>query len=214
MNPKGTVETKSSTPSRKEREEAFRRDLVLDAAEHLFADKGFEKTTVSDIAAQSELAKGSLYQLFDSKEAIFCAMVKRKMSSVFHALNEVIAGDDSPSVKIRKLTRSKMELFRDNREFAKIFINEFKGFHLQLSSHFIDEHLVHAEKYSKLITKIFEDGQKKGEFRKDVSASILKASFGGFTNGVIVKWLEKPEEIDIDAAIDKLGELFLDGIMK
>ena len=197
--------------SRKEREEGFRRDLVLDFAETLFAEKGFEGTTVAEIADRAELAKGSLYQLFESKDEIFSAMVRRRMEQVFGDLEEFLANENSPSEKIRELIIRKFQLFRENRDFAQIFMNECKGFHLQLSSRLIEGHRVHARKYMDMIKAVIEDGQACGEFRKDVSSSILLAALGGITNGVIVKWLDKPEEIDLDQAIEKMADIFIHG---
>ena len=76
--------------TRKEREERFRRDIVLEAAEALFAEKGYAHTTVADIAKRSELAKGSLYHLFQSKEEIFTAILDRKMSVVLEKLDRLL----------------------------------------------------------------------------------------------------------------------------
>ena len=55
---------------RKARERAWRRADVVSAARRLFARKGYQRSTMVEIATRSELALGTLYQLFPSKEAI------------------------------------------------------------------------------------------------------------------------------------------------
>jgi len=55
---------------RKEREKKERKNSILDAARKLFTKKGFAATTMDDIAAMTELSKGTLYLYFTSKEDI------------------------------------------------------------------------------------------------------------------------------------------------
>src|SRR2546428_10565660 len=59
---------------RRARERALRRAEVLASARQLFAKRGFQRTTMLQIAAASELALGTLYQVFASKEAILASL--------------------------------------------------------------------------------------------------------------------------------------------
>jgi hypothetical protein len=54
--------------TRREREQHMRRETILDAGRKLFKDKGFEATTVDEIAALAELGKGTIYSYFKSKD--------------------------------------------------------------------------------------------------------------------------------------------------
>ena len=53
---------------------ASNRDAILIAARHVFAEQGFGGTTVRDIIRRTELASGTFYNYFDSKEAVFEAL--------------------------------------------------------------------------------------------------------------------------------------------
>lgn len=53
---------------------ASNRDAILMAARHVFAEQGFGGTTVRDIIRRTELASGTFYNYFDSKEAVFEAL--------------------------------------------------------------------------------------------------------------------------------------------
>jgi AcrR family transcriptional regulator len=59
------------TLSRKERERMTRESEILSAAEKLFTVKGFENTTMEEIAKLSEFTKRTVYQYFGSKENLF-----------------------------------------------------------------------------------------------------------------------------------------------
>ncbi len=68
---------------------------ILDAARRLFTARGFEQTSVDDIAAQAGVAKGAVYHHFDSKELIF-ARVFEEMTAELAALipRAALAGKD------------------------------------------------------------------------------------------------------------------------
>lgn len=64
--------------SRKERELQVRRTVVLLAAGQLFAQKGFDDTTIAEIARHAEVSMGTIYQLFESKDALQTALLEEK----------------------------------------------------------------------------------------------------------------------------------------
>lgn len=57
-----------------------RYEVILDAAAELFAESGFEKTTMEAIAARAQTSIGSLYQFFSNKHAIFRALAERSLN--------------------------------------------------------------------------------------------------------------------------------------
>ncbi len=56
-----------------------RRDQILDAALHEFSERGFGAARMDDIAARAGLSKGGLYAHFDSKSAVFQALMRRML---------------------------------------------------------------------------------------------------------------------------------------
>src|SRR5687768_6727735 len=59
-----------------------RREELLRAAARVFAKKGFAHAKISDIAAEAGLSHGLVYHYFDSKEAVFAAIIDSMMSHV------------------------------------------------------------------------------------------------------------------------------------
>ena len=66
-----------STLKRREKEKEQRRKLILDAAQTLFFSKHYDEITIEEIAEKSQLAKGTLYLYFKSKEALYSAVALR-----------------------------------------------------------------------------------------------------------------------------------------
>ena len=58
---------------------AATRNAIMDAAENLFAERGVEAATIDDIVAQAEVARGSFYYNFKSKEQVVLAIGQRDL---------------------------------------------------------------------------------------------------------------------------------------
>ena len=58
-----------------------RRERVLNVAAELIVHYGYDKTTVSDIAREAGISKGAIYLHFDSKEALFEALITRELQT-------------------------------------------------------------------------------------------------------------------------------------
>lgn len=71
----------------------LRRSRLLDAAAALFVRHGFDKTTVSDVATEAGVGKGSVYLHFASKEALLEALMLRELHALSEAWFEAVMAD-------------------------------------------------------------------------------------------------------------------------
>ncbi|WP_339224324.1 TetR/AcrR family transcriptional regulator [Paenibacillus sp. FSL H8-0332] len=90
------------------KEAETRRNEILDAAEELFGQKGFDGTSTGDILGRVGIARGTLYYHFKSKEDIMDALIERTNATILHAAQQ-IAEDKSIPV-IERILRAVMAL--------------------------------------------------------------------------------------------------------
>lgn len=90
----------------KEAEE--RRNEILDTAERLFAEKGFDGTSTNDILNDIGIARGTLYYHFKSKEDILDAMIERLTGRLIANASEIVKNKDIPV--LQRLTMTMMSL--------------------------------------------------------------------------------------------------------
>lgn len=136
-----------------------RRNEILNAAELLFTQKGYAKTTVNDVLSMLGIAKGTFYYYFASKEALMEAMVARAIDTGIAAV-EALVNDDALSAgdKLRLvITSSDPEADRRDALAGELHRADNAELHL----HSLVESV---RRLAPLITRIVEQGIAEGSF--------------------------------------------------
>jgi len=162
--PSAPIQDGSRTVSRRERRKESRPGELLDAALDLFVEHGFAATRLEDIAARAGVSKGTLYLYFDSKEALFQALVRRNLLPLIERFRLASETSELPSaVLIERTLRGWWVEFGGTRlaGLAKLVVSEAGNF--PEVARFFDDEVVrptHA-----LLAAIVGRGIARGEFR-------------------------------------------------
>jgi AcrR family transcriptional regulator len=105
--------TRASTPTRKSEETRTR---ILEAALALFRKRGFEKTTMRDIARESGVALGAAYYYFDSKDALVMGFYERAQRDLDPLLEDSLAKTQGLEERLRAAIEVKFRYFAPNRK--------------------------------------------------------------------------------------------------
>jgi AcrR family transcriptional regulator len=94
------------------------RRRIYEAAMTLFQEKGFEQTTMRDIAAKAGVALGGAYYYFSSKEAIVLAFYNVMQEESHEAILQAMAGHKKLKDRLRCVMEKRFELLAPNRKFC------------------------------------------------------------------------------------------------
>src|SRR3954470_22154723 len=94
----------------------FRCTEILEAARKVFARKGFDQTTVDDIAAAAGVAKGTLYLYFRSKRDIYLAALKEGVLALHAESDHNMAAAINTPDKLRAFVATRVTYFEQNRD--------------------------------------------------------------------------------------------------
>ena len=108
------------TAERREREKTERRRNILTAARKLFWKNGFASTTVPAIAAAAELAPGTLYLYFPSKEALYVELLIEGYVPLLESLRAAAASDPDPRKQAEALVDAFTGFARQSPEYFDI----------------------------------------------------------------------------------------------
>lgn len=158
--------------SRQRREET-RRCLLASAARH-FAAHGLERASIDAISTEAGFAKGTVYNYFPSKEALFEAVLE---DACRRAVRSFAAAGAGPGFRrrLRALAAADLEVFREEEPFMKVMVREAFSFRPRTWS------LVMAglQPFLSAVEDVLQAGRDAGELRRDRPADELALLFVG-----------------------------------
>lgn len=169
---------------RRRQQEELSRLHLLDAAEAVFAEKGFAGATVKEIAERSELSVGSVYQLFDGKEALFRGVMRRRNQEVNDLLDDVISRSESAAEQLHELIDAYIDWFTDHEDYYRLFQRAIGSSWLNLKSGFDETNFEQYENILATEAAMFALGIKQGHFR-DLGADAMAVIFAGMTQAYL-----------------------------
>jgi len=187
-----------------ERREATR-NAILDAAEELFADKGIEGVTIDAIVAHAQVARGSFYYNFESKEQVVLAIGLRSFARVAQTTDARLAGGVSPSLLLRDLLSTTCRWYGRNRHLVKTLLLTS----LQQARPAADR--PEAPSFRKLTERILRRGQEAGEIRADLDAAALAEIAVGMFVQAALYWIHAARPGRLDRWVDRCLTVFLEG---
>jgi TetR/AcrR family transcriptional regulator len=194
------------TRSTNNSERCSTRDSILDAAQKLFADKGFADTSVSSIARTAGVTKSLIHHHFGSKERLWNEVKNRCFSEYFEVQKQEMVSTASDIEFVRNAIVRLFDVFRGNPELARLI-----AWHLVEPGH--DSHEEEYELVSLGIKKLLE-GQRIGHMRRDINPRYAVIAF----LNLIVQWFigkrEYLEWLDMDPDMPEADEEYLQTILK
>jgi len=198
---------------RKEKEKAARKKGILSAAQRVFSRKGYEATSMEDIASEAGFGKASLYFYFKGKEEVFLSLIKTGLEEQRSLLKQIMGSQLSNVERLEALVSKLFEHVDQNREFIRIVHSESQKLYAtaleKVRSSIIREH----EKTMEGIASIIQDGIRSGEFRK-IEPAMAAGSLMGIIRSVIFSWFVREEKTPLDRYRPMVMEIFLKGISK
>jgi len=171
---------------------------ILEAAESIFAEKGFIKATVAEIARSIQIAEGSIYDYFKNKEDLLLSIPLKRFRHHIDALPETFH-IRSPLRKLRRLIKYHFGLYLNNRNFLKVFLLD-----VQLNRWFYGSKAFDLfQTYLKTFEDIIAEGKAEGCFRPDINPRVFRNMFLGAFSHMALRWLI----IDDENKYDKLNEI-------
>ena len=141
------------------KEPEVRKNEIIDAAEKLFASKGYDKATVNDILTATGIAKGTFYYYFKSKEEVLDAIIRRRIDAGLERAKAIVSRHElSPVQKILAAILAQKSQNPVEEEFIPVL-------HEQTNALFHQKVLIDCvTRLTPVLAAIAEEGIEKGVF--------------------------------------------------
>ncbi len=184
-----------------------RRRNILDKAAELFADRGYARSSISELATACNASKSWLYHYYPSKEAILYDIMRLHVTELVKMAEEALEFDGSPRQKFRFLARNFMRIYVDAGSKHVILLND-RGClpdHMREEIMGLQDQVVSS--VVKLILELNPELEKSKDYKKPVTMAFL-----GMINWTYI-WFRKDGAINPDQFADLAVEIFLNGFV-
>jgi AcrR family transcriptional regulator len=177
-----------------------KKEHIINTAIELFAIKGFEGTSIREIAAAANVNLAMINYYFGSKEKLFESIIEYKATHSRGAMEEITldASLTTQMQKIERIIESYVERLFLNRHFHRVMYQEMVMNYRSALQEAIITKIIYPN--SQIIKNVIQEGIDKGEFKEEVDAQLSTVTLVGSINQVLIskrfcnKMLNKEEE--------------------
>jgi len=183
---------------RKERERELRYQAIIDAAETVFFKKGYETSTMEDVAHEAELSKGTLYLYFTSKDELHFAIMERGMRLLMELMEKRLTTKRSGLETLRELGLALVDFSNLHPHYfnALIFFQGRDVEQQKLQEAKVKDFLANRNSLT-LLNETVKRGIADGSVRSDVPFVELSTTLWAQMMGVLVMYSAKQMVFDL-----------------
>jgi AcrR family transcriptional regulator len=180
---------------------------LLEAATRLFAQKGFESTSVQEVVEAAGVTKGAMYHYFGSKDDLLYEIYHRVLSVQMERLEKLLAGEGPYTGRVHAAAVDVVMTSIANLDDTVIF---FRSMHMLGTE---KQALVRAERrrYHERFRGAIEDGQKSGEFRTDLPAELVVDYYFGAVHHLGL-WYKRKGRLSGRKVAEHYGEMLISSL--
>lgn len=192
--------------NRRERKKEETRAIIIDCALSFFREKGFQETSMEEIAEKSDVSKGTLYNYFQDKESILVGYFQIIIAGYGKKTKESFLENKDIKSALYILLDFISDIFKNDKELAVVY------FKYRIPTRF-DVNLDSSQRsgIEKWVLEIMEKAQEDGQLRTDIPALVLTRNFQFLAMSYFVSTIFTDEPFEIDIIKNQLVGLFLNG---
>jgi AcrR family transcriptional regulator len=197
-------------PKRQRPTRAQTRQLLLQAAGEVFAERGYDRASLDEVATAAGLTKGAVYSSFAGKDDLFYALMRERIDERLALVTEAVERQATVSDMTRDAGSGLAQLMSSQRDWHLLFI-EFWARAVRDSS--LHNEFVHERRSVRgLIAQFLEAQAQQAEVNLPAPADQLAVVVLALSNGIAIEHLADPDTVDPSTFGVALG-LLLDRLL-
>lgn len=199
---------------RKEAEKEALKKKIIDAANEILINEGYENLSIRKIAAKIEYSPGIIYHYFKDKSEILSFIIKREQTKILKIINETPIDKNKPENSIINVLRKYMSFMLEEKELSKVvLISNLDDVNLKIKM--LYEGVAKDKKTIGSLCNSIQIGIANGRFKKtdvELTAQIIWASTYGLISRLIIeKDVPKEQEKKL---IERHLQFIVSGLIK
>jgi TetR/AcrR family transcriptional regulator, fatty acid metabolism regulator protein len=147
-----------------------RYDAILEAAKSAFSEKGYEATSIADIARIAQISDGLVYRYFRNKRELLYEVLKKFYERILLDLETQVFNHDLFPSRLEVLIRRHLQVFVSDTDLCRLFISE-----VRTASDYEGSPIQELNRlYTSVLIRIVKDAVKAGGVTSDVNPKLLR----------------------------------------
>ncbi|MCI0443404.1 TetR/AcrR family transcriptional regulator [bacterium] len=201
--------------ARRIREKEARRAQILDAARELFFNRGFDGTTIEDIAEKTELSKGAIYLYFPSKEQIYVSITLEGAQILHQMIYEAASSNLAADTLLRRLGQTYFRFYKEYPGYFRMLFLYYSSADMirKVTPELCENCEVQGKETLGIVAAVIQKGIDTGLFK---SCNAWEFAIMNWTcqNGVILLAERGQDQLlRLETTVEKLHDLFLESVI-
>ena len=182
---------------------AYRLDEIVDIAVKVFLERGYDGTSMGDLAKAAQITKSSFYHHVSSKEELFELGVGRALDALFQVLKETPALTGSATQRMRYILRRLVQIITERLPEVALLVRTHGNTPAEQKA-------MHRRKqFDQAMTRIVEQAVKDDELRLDMDPALFsRLALGAAVS--VVEWYRPSGKVKAEQLMDAVERLIFD----
>jgi AcrR family transcriptional regulator len=185
-----------------------RKIQILKAAERVFAQKGFNQSTISEVAHEAGVSDATIYEYFSTKEELLFSIPLETTRQGKIALEDHLSYIRGAANKLRGVIFGYLRFYQNHREYASVALLILK----QNREFLKTEAYQVIRQWSRGIVNIVKEGIDAGEFKPDTNPYLVRSMILGTIEHCVTSWLLLGRYGNLLEVVDPLTDMVVQGI--
>ena len=191
-------------PSAKQRR-PYNLDAILDVAVSVFRERGYDGSTLDDVARAAGITKASIYYHVRSKEELLARGVGRALDALFAVLEEPPARRGRASARLKYIVHRTIEITVDQLPEVTLLLR------VRGNTPVERQIMERRREFDHLIARVMRQAQRQGDIRADVEPRLATRLLFGMLNS-ITEWYRQGGKLDAPEVADAISRIAFEGM--
>lgn len=199
-----------TTGDRAAEQRARRRQQILTASKELFAERGYHSASINDIIGRAGIARGTFYLYFESKHAVFDAILDESLGEMRGRIRRIEVGEGAapPLVQLRETLKRVFDFVLGDPHFSRLLLGHGRHPDPEAAER-VDALFGHVQA---LIARSLSLGIEMGLIR-DCDTGLVSAALFGAVRGIVERVLVSDQPPSTEDVVDELIAFSSSGIV-
>ncbi|MBN1636939.1 MAG: TetR/AcrR family transcriptional regulator [Deltaproteobacteria bacterium] len=185
-----------------------RKNKIIESALKIFAEKGFQDATISEISKAAGVSDATVYEYFNTKEELLFTIPEEITEEPVRDMEKIIPFLRGTECKLRAIVQGYMTIYEKNPDYASLVMLQLKTNRNFLKTKAYEK----IRSIARMLLDCIVEGIENGSFKKDADPYLVRSMILGTIEHLCIRWQLLGTPSNLIEHVDPLIDIILEGI--